>query len=70
MLFASSIKENITYGKDGATTEEIRAAAELANAAKFIDKLPQVLIFNQFSYTVGLFVHIHCQKNCQFTSIF
>ncbi|KAB1228138.1 ABC transporter B family member 11 [Morella rubra] len=27
---------------DGATTEEIRAAAELANAAKFIDKLPQL----------------------------
>ncbi|GMY17158.1 ABC transporter B family member 11-like [Fagus crenata] len=43
VLFASSIKENIAYGKDGATTEEIRAAAELANAAKFIDKLPQGL---------------------------
>ncbi|KAL5863141.1 hypothetical protein ACOSQ3_000655 [Xanthoceras sorbifolium] len=43
VLFASSIKDNIAYGKDGATTEEIRAAAELANAAKFIDKLPQGL---------------------------
>ncbi|GMY39401.1 ABC transporter B family member 11-like [Fagus crenata] len=43
VLFASSIKENIAYGKDGATSEEIRAAAELANAAKFIDKLPQGL---------------------------
>ena len=43
VLFASSIKDNIAYGKDGATTEEIRAATELANAAKFIDKLPQVL---------------------------
>ncbi|KAK9161866.1 hypothetical protein Syun_008207 [Stephania yunnanensis] len=40
-LFASSIRDNIAYGKDGATVEEIRAAAELANAAKFIDKLPQ-----------------------------
>ncbi|KAK4848151.1 hypothetical protein QYF36_009814 [Acer negundo] len=37
------IKENIAYGKDGATTEEIRAAAELANASKFVDKLPQGL---------------------------
>ncbi|KAK0581419.1 hypothetical protein LWI29_013583 [Acer saccharum] len=27
VLFASSIKENIAYGKDGATTDEIRAAA-------------------------------------------
>ncbi|XP_021822002.1 ABC transporter B family member 4-like [Prunus avium] len=43
VLFTCSIKDNIAYGKDGATTEEIRAAAELANAAKFIDKLPQGL---------------------------
>ncbi|KAI3460732.1 hypothetical protein Pfo_017395 [Paulownia fortunei] len=43
VLFTASIKDNIAYGKDGATTEEIRAAAELANAAKFIDKLPQGL---------------------------
>ena len=42
VLFACSIKENIAYGKDGATDEEIRAAAELANAAKFIDKFPHV----------------------------
>ncbi|KAI3461135.1 hypothetical protein Pfo_017798 [Paulownia fortunei] len=43
VLFASSIKDNIAYGKDGASLEEIRAAAEHANAAKFIDKLPQGL---------------------------
>ncbi|KAJ7008065.1 ABC transporter B family member 11-like [Populus alba x Populus x berolinensis] len=41
VLFTCSIKDNIAYGKDSATTEEIRAATELANAAKFIDKLPQ-----------------------------
>nr|XP_011463651.1 PREDICTED: ABC transporter B family member 11-like [Fragaria vesca subsp. vesca] len=43
VLFSGSIKDNIAYGKDGATTEETRAAAELANADKFIDKLPQGL---------------------------
>ncbi|XP_020267245.1 ABC transporter B family member 4-like isoform X1 [Asparagus officinalis] len=43
VLFASSIKDNISYGKDGATNEEIKAAAELANAANFIDKMPQGL---------------------------
>ncbi|KAJ9171650.1 hypothetical protein P3X46_014986 [Hevea brasiliensis] len=43
VLFTVSIRDNIAYGKDGATTEEIRAATELANAAKFIDKLPQGL---------------------------
>ncbi|XP_045813311.1 ABC transporter B family member 3-like [Trifolium pratense] len=43
ILFAGSIKENIGYGKDAATDEEIRAAAELANAANFIDKFPHGL---------------------------
>lgn len=42
VLFTASIRDNIAYGKEGATSEEIKAAAELANAAKFIDKLPQV----------------------------
>ncbi|XP_076935841.1 ABC transporter B family member 21-like [Bidens hawaiensis] len=43
VLFTSSIKDNILYGKEGASMEEIRVAIELANAAKFIDKLPQGL---------------------------
>ncbi|KAL1196719.1 ABC transporter B family member 11 [Cardamine amara subsp. amara] len=43
VLFSSSIMENIAYGKENATLEEIKAATELANAAKFIDKLPQGL---------------------------
>jgi ATP-binding cassette subfamily B (MDR/TAP) protein 1 len=48
VLFACSIKENIGYGKDAATDEEIRYAAELANAANFIDKFPQVRSQYQF----------------------
>ncbi|VVB06588.1 unnamed protein product [Arabis nemorensis] len=43
VLFTTSIKENIAYGKENATIEEIRKATELANASKFIDKLPQGL---------------------------
>ncbi|CAL4954975.1 unnamed protein product [Urochloa decumbens] len=39
-LFMTSIKENITYGKEDATIEEIKRAAELANAEDFINKLP------------------------------
>jgi ATP-binding cassette subfamily B (MDR/TAP) protein 1 len=42
LLFMTSIKENIIYGKEDATLEEIKRAAELANAANFIDKLPNV----------------------------
>ncbi|KAK4745579.1 hypothetical protein SAY87_011891 [Trapa incisa] len=43
VLFTSSISDNIAYGKEGATIEEIKAAAQLANAANFINKLPQGL---------------------------
>ncbi|KAJ9181726.1 hypothetical protein P3X46_005790 [Hevea brasiliensis] len=43
VLFTSSIRDNIAYGKENATIEEIRDAAELANAANFINKLPQGL---------------------------
>ena len=45
ILFASTIKENLAYGKDGATLEEIHVSSELANATKFISRLGQVLIF-------------------------
>lgn len=40
LLFMTSIKDNITYGKEDATLEEIKRAAGLANAANFIEKLP------------------------------
>ncbi|KAE9594563.1 hypothetical protein Lal_00037416 [Lupinus albus] len=43
VLFAASIRENILYGKEGATDEEINTAITLSNAKKFIDKLPQGL---------------------------
>jgi ATP-binding cassette subfamily B (MDR/TAP) protein 1 len=42
LLLMTSIKDNIAYGKEDATIEEIKRAAELANAANFIDKLPNV----------------------------
>ncbi|KAJ1687409.1 hypothetical protein LUZ63_018799 [Rhynchospora breviuscula] len=43
LLFMTTIKENILYGKGGATLEEVRQAVELANAANFIGKLPDGL---------------------------
>lgn len=39
-LFAGTIRENIEYGKPGATDEEIKEAARLAGADEFIEKLP------------------------------
>uniref|UniRef100_A0A0D3GAF8 MDR-like ABC transporter n=1 Tax=Oryza barthii TaxID=65489 RepID=A0A0D3GAF8_9ORYZ len=40
ILFMTSIKDNILYGKENATLEEIKRAAELANAARFIESMP------------------------------
>ncbi|CAI5507823.1 unnamed protein product [Closterium sp. Naga37s-1] len=39
-LFGTSIRQNIAYGKEGATDEEIREAARLANIHHFIESLP------------------------------
>ena len=39
-LFSGTIRDNIRYGKLDATEEEIIAAAKLANAHEFIEKLP------------------------------
>lgn len=41
VLFGTSIKENIAYGKDDATDEEVYQAAALANAASFITNMPK-----------------------------
>jgi ATP-binding cassette subfamily B protein len=40
VLFSTSIAENIRYGRPDATDDEVRAAAEAANAHDFISKLP------------------------------
>lgn len=40
-LFATSIFENILYGKDGASESEVIEAAKLANAHTFISALPE-----------------------------
>jgi ATP-binding cassette, subfamily B, bacterial len=40
-LFSVSIRENIAYGRPDASMEEVRAAAESAGAAGFINRLPE-----------------------------
>src|SRR5690606_17692405 len=39
-LFSGTIRENIAYGRPGATEEEVRAAAVRANADGFIRRFP------------------------------
>jgi subfamily B ATP-binding cassette protein MsbA len=40
MLFGASIRENIAFGRDGASSEEIEMVALAAHAAEFIERLP------------------------------
>ncbi|CAN5419902.1 ABC transporter transmembrane domain-containing protein [soil metagenome] len=41
ILFGGSIKENIAYGKPGATDEEILSAAKKAHAHEFVERFPE-----------------------------
>ncbi|MDH4057356.1 MAG: ABC transporter transmembrane domain-containing protein [Cyclobacteriaceae bacterium] len=41
ILFGGTIRENIAYGKPGASEEEIRDAARKANAIEFIETFPE-----------------------------
>lgn len=52
-LFATTILENILYGKPDATMAEVEAAASAANAHSFITLLP-----NGYNTQVGAFVQV------------
>ncbi|PKR80838.1 multidrug ABC transporter ATP-binding protein [Brumimicrobium salinarum] len=41
ILFSGTIRENILFGKQNATDEEVKAAAKKANALTFIDSFPE-----------------------------
>ncbi len=41
VLFSGTIEDNIRYGKENATPEEVKAAAAHANADEFIERLPE-----------------------------
>ena len=41
LLFSGTIRENIAFGRPGASDEEIIAAAVIANADEFIQRLPE-----------------------------
>ena len=40
VLFRGTVRDNIAYGRNGATDEEIVEAAKLANADEFISRMP------------------------------
>lgn len=41
LLFGGTIRENIAYGKPGCSEDEIKAAADKANATEFIEQFPE-----------------------------
>ena len=41
ILFTGTVAENIRYGKENATDEEVRQAAEIAQALDFIEAMPE-----------------------------
>src|SRR6185369_6378079 len=41
VIFSSTAAENIRYGRTEASDAEVRAAAEAAHAAEFLDRLPE-----------------------------
>ncbi|MBX5482641.1 MAG: ABC transporter ATP-binding protein [Myxococcaceae bacterium] len=41
LLFSGTVRDNIAYGRPDASMEEVRRAAEIAQAAEFIEALPQ-----------------------------
>jgi len=43
VIFAASVADNVRYGRADATEREVRDALELANAADFVERLPQGL---------------------------
>ena len=44
VLFSTTIAENIAFGREGVTQQEIEQAAKSANAHNFISQFPKVLI--------------------------
>jgi len=41
VIFSGSVRDNIRYGRSGATEQEVRAASQAANVDEFLQRLPE-----------------------------
>lgn len=62
VLFATTIAENIRFGRDGVTMDDIIQATKQANAYSFIMELPQVTVqlncrcYSSFTVSAAIFL--------------
>ena len=49
VLFSGTIDSNIRYGKTDISVEEVKEAAEIAQATEFIDAKPETVRFSNFT---------------------
>lgn len=68
ILFNQTIEENIKFGKQDATNEEIRRACEQANALQFIESNLEDLDKTEFEKKVKKEVKEHCEKMTELLS--
>ena len=54
VLFQLTIEENIRYGKEGVTMDDIIKAAQMANAHDFISKLPEVCLSSSVDESINV----------------
>lgn len=66
VLFATTIAENIRFGRPGVTMDDITKAAKEANAYSFIMDLPQVCVC-VFKIMFPMFTSNLCHYDCEMT---
>lgn len=59
VLFDTSIMENIRWGRDGVSDNEVIEAAKKANAFDFIEKLPQVFQISSINILNFMMIILH-----------
>lgn len=73
ILFNTTIAENIRWGREGVTTEQVVQAAKQANAFEFINKLPKVLHRNllpAYLASIRIPMLITASLNCEINGVF
>lgn len=63
VLFTGSIEDNIRFGKQDATDEEVITAAKMANAHEFIMALPDVRSFSSSRLVINSLILLELQNN-------